>query len=190
MASSLGANYFHEVYERSDDPWEFATSAYERAKYDDTLRSLTRPLYPEALEIGCSVGVFTERLAPRCGQLLATDVSSKALAAAQIRCQRFLNVHFEQVVAPPKDLLKIYDLIVMSEVGYYWSLEDLGKAADEICDHLSFEGQLILVHWLPFVEDYPLTGDEVHNYFLERADLRWLDGHRHEEYRLDLFRRA
>jgi len=54
---------------------------------------------------------------------------------------------------------------------------------------------LLLVHWTPYVPDYPLTGDEVHDSFLAYAGqagskLRHLTGSRAEQYRLDLFERA
>ena len=61
--------------------------------------------------------------------------------------------------------------------------------------HLSldeFGGQLLLVHWTPFVHDYPLSGDEVHAAILDPSDglpLRHLHGERHERYRLDLLER-
>ena len=42
-----------------------------------------------------------------------------------------------------------------------------------------------------YAHDYPLSGDEVHDAFLERTgvELRHLGGRREEEYRLDLFER-
>ena len=37
------------------------------------------------LEIGCSVGTFTEALAPRCSDLLAIDISKRAVERAAER---------------------------------------------------------------------------------------------------------
>ena len=36
----MGAAYFDALYAVDDDPWGFATSPYERAKYDRTLAAL------------------------------------------------------------------------------------------------------------------------------------------------------
>ena len=58
-----------------------------------------------------------------------------------------------------------FDLIVLSEVGYYLSERDLLMARDWIVNALRPGGHLLLVHWTPLVEDYPLTGDEVHDLF-------------------------
>ncbi|MDX1541958.1 MAG: SAM-dependent methyltransferase, partial [Geminicoccaceae bacterium] len=72
---SLPASYFDEKYAADPDPWAFATSAYEAAKYQATLDALPRARYGSALELGCSIGVLTERLAARCTSLLALDVA-------------------------------------------------------------------------------------------------------------------
>jgi hypothetical protein len=86
-----------------------------------------------------------------------------------------------------------FDLILVSEVGYYWGWENLAIAQELIVEHLEPGGHLLLVHWTPFVDDYPLTGDEVHDAFLAGAaagnGLRHLVGSRRETYRLDLFER-
>jgi len=190
MAESLPSDYFHDIYEQSDDPWNFTASPYEDLKYTDTLDSLPRSTYDSALEIGCSIGVLTARLAERCSSLLATDVSEKALAAARKRCQQFPNVRFKQSSVPADYPKGVFDLTVISEVAYYWSPEDLEKAANQIIAHMSAEGQLILVHWTPKVPDYPLTGDQVHDRFLQFTQLTHVHGNRAEKYRLDLFQKG
>ncbi len=87
-----------------------------------------------------------------------------------------------------------FDLILVSEVGYYWSWDDLALAQRRIIEHLEPGGHLLLVHWTPYVADYPLTGDQVHDAFLSGASdgngLRHLVGSRQQTYRLDLFERV
>ena len=84
--------------------------------------------------------------------------------------------------------------MVLSEVGYYWARPDLERVAALLLAALEPGGQLLLVHWTPPVHDYPLTGDEVHEFFLQKAapdgELRHLHGLRHETYRLDLLEKA
>jgi predicted O-methyltransferase YrrM len=79
---SLPPSYFQPIYERSDDPWNFQTSGYESGKYNETLASLPRAQYRNALEIGCSIGVLTAKLATRCSHLLSLDVSEQAINQA------------------------------------------------------------------------------------------------------------
>lgn len=190
---TLGPDYFDAVYHANADPWHFETSPYEYAKYTDTLAALTEPHYARAFEIGCSLGVLTARLAPRCGHLLSIDVSEAALARARQRCAGLPQVELRRMVVPEEFPAGPFELILVSEVGYYWDLPTLRRAADLIVRALPPGGQLLLVHWTPEVHDYPLTGDEVHDYFLSLSGpggaLRHLHGHRAETYRLDLLAR-
>ena len=191
---SLPPEYFDQVYAANQDPWSFETSPYERAKYAATVAALPRPHYPAAFEIGCSLGVLTAQLAPRCGHLLAVDVSEAALARTRARCAGLAQVETRLLRVPDEFPTQTFDLIVLSEVGYYWSPADLARAAALLLAALNPAGQLLLVHWTPAVHDYPLTGDEVHDFFLAQAgpagQLHHLAAQRHETYRLDLFERS
>ena len=188
--NTLPPAYFDKVYEANRDPWNFESSPYEQAKYATTLRALTRAHYPQVFEIGCSLGVLTAQLASRCGHLLSVDVSEAALSQARARCAALPQVEIRLMRVPEEFPEQKFDLILLSEVGYYWSAEDLTRAADQLVASLHPGGQLLLVHWTPPVHDYPLTGDDVHDFFLiqanENAPLRHVAGQRHEQYRLDL----
>ena len=190
--ASLPASYFEDVYRANADPWGFATSPYEAAKYDATLAALPRPRYASAFEIGCSIGVLTERLAPRFDTLLAVDVVPGVLAKARRRCARFPHVRFAEMSVPDAFPDERFDCILVSEVGYYWSAADLERARRQIADALLPGGHLVLVHWTPFVHDYPLTGDQVHDAFLDQgasSPLAHRHGHREARYRLDVLER-
>lgn len=188
--NTLKPDYFDDVYAANDDPWGFETKPYERAKYADTLRSLPRDHYENVFEIGCSLGVLTAMLAPHCDRLLAVDGSEAPLVRARQRCQSFPQVTLAQMQVPDQFPDEQFDLILVSEVGYYWSPDDFARAQTEILAHLTLGGQLMLVHWTPPVHDYPLTGDEVHEAFLKTAGLKPLSGHREETYRLDVLERV
>ena len=190
---SLPPAYFDDVYRAQPDPWDFATSPYEAAKYDATLAALPSPHYPSAFEAGCSIGVLTQRLAPRCGRLLSVDVSDQALAQARERCATLPQVRFEKRFLPVEFPDETFDLILVSEVGYYLALPDLRRLRERCVSRLAPQGDLLLVHWTPFVPDYPLTGDTVHEEFLAAAatdgPLLHKAARRGEKYRLDLFER-
>lgn len=187
---TLPPSYFDDVYTANADPWGFEWKPYEQAKYADTLVSLPRPFYQSAFEIGCSLGVLTALLAARCGTVLAVDGSEKPLGRARELCRNLPQVTLRQMQVPDKFPSQQFDLVVVSEVGYYWSPDDLGRAQAKILEHLSVGGHLMLVHWTPWVHDYPLTGDEVHESFLALQGLRLLHGHREEKYRLDVLERV
>lgn len=190
---TLPPTYFDDVYRANEDPWNFETSPYEREKYAATLAALPQPHYAQAFEIGCSLGVLTEQLAARCSRLLAVDVAAAALERARQRCAHLPQVELKLLRVPEEFPTGEFDLILVSEVGYYWSPADLARATDQMLAALRPGGHLMLVHWTPPVHDYPLTGDDVHNFFLQQAGpdgpLQHLIGQRHAQYRLDVLAR-
>ena len=189
--STLPTTYFDDVYGANTDPWAFETSPYERAKYAATMAALPQERYGNAFEIGCSIGVLSELLAQRCDRLLSVDASELPLEIARKRLASYPHVTVRQLSVPGAFPDDQFDLIVVSEVGYYLSLDDLKSLRQLLLDHLTRDGHLLLVHWTPVVLDYPLTGDQVHDLFLEITGagqpLTHLLNQREETYRLDLF---
>ena len=187
---SLPTRYFDRIYTQNRDPWGFETSPYEHEKYAITLDHLPRPTYDRALEIGCSIGVLTARLATRAKHLLGLDLSERALDAARLRNATSPHVEFACMKIPDELPDGLFDLIVISEVAYYWQRSDLESTADALTELQPRGGHLLLVHLTEPVPDYPLTGDEVHEYWLSRPEWRSLDGLRHGRFRLDLLERV
>jgi SAM-dependent methyltransferase len=191
LSQSVPPEYFDAKYAEKLDYWDFETSPYEATKYADTLLSLPATRYRNVFEIGCSIGVLTAKLAARSTNLLAIDVAERALTVARVRCAALSNVQIAKMRFPrerPPGSAR-FDLVVVSEVGYYWCLHELNAAQNAIEERLEIDGHLVLVHWTPPVSDYPLTGDEVHESFLLRPRLRLLRGHRAASYRLDVLER-
>ncbi|WP_404787797.1 class I SAM-dependent DNA methyltransferase [Altericista sp. CCNU0014] len=191
-SQSLPPEYFEALYQTDPDPWKFATSEYEANKYAATIAALPQPRYRSAFEIGGSIGVLTEKLAQFCDSVLSIDVSPLAQQQAIERCQQLPQVRFQILNFPQEHPQEKFDLILVSEVGYYSCPQDLQTTQQQILELLEPNGHLLLVHWLPRSPDYPLTGDEVHDSFLELIPdrLQHLQAKRKAKYRLDLFQRA
>lgn len=187
--TTLNSEYFEKVYAANDDPWNFETSEYEAEKYASTLKALPKEKYKNALEIGCSIGVLTKMLGEKCIHLLATDVSEKALEQAKKRCQDLENVNFKTMSFAEEFPDEKYDLIVVSEVAYYLSPEDWKLAISKMYKILEEKGEIILVHWLPEVHDYPQTGDEVHKMFSTEIGnkMKNIFNSRAEKYRINVW---
>ncbi len=189
--STLSAAYFEGLYRAEEDPWRFGSSPYEEAKYHRTVEALGAERAQRGLEIGCSIGVLTAMLAERCDALLATDLSATALEAARRRCGALGNVAFDLAPAPIYVPDGRFDLIVLSEVLYYFAPTDLERLAAKISTAAAPGARLLLVHWLGET-DYPLAADEAVERFqagLEgpyavEAALRTAD------YRLEVMRRG
>lgn len=188
---SLPADYFEGMFRATPDPWGFETKPYEQAKYDHTLSALNDRQYASALEVGCANGVLTRRLAAYCATLSAIDVSATALSRARERCRDLTNVRFSLATYPGGDLDgTICDLIVLSEVVYYWSDDDIASAAVDLASRLKLGGDIVLVHWTGD-SDYPQSGDGA------VTKLRAALGEaiapivtvRQQQYRLDVWRR-
>lgn len=192
MSESLPTDYFDRLYQENADPWHFETSDYERAKYAATLAALPKERYQNAFEIGCSIGVLTQQLAARCEHLLAVDGSELPLRRARERLADQPHVRMAQMRIPDVFPTDRYDLILVSEVGYYWSPKDLAKARKQLLDTLLPGGHLLLVHWV-LPTNYPLTGDEVHEAFQDAASTSEVLHRLHQRtdrYRLDLWERT
>lgn len=188
-SQSLTTDFFEALYRENPDPWQFATSEYEAQKYATTLNALPRARYESAFEIGGSIGIFTEQLANRCDYLLSVDVSNIAQEQAKKRCQHLDWVEFKIMSVPDEFPDDSFDAIVLSEVGYYWCWDDFYKAQNLILDRLKPQGHLAIVHWIVDARVLPLTGDEVHDSFLQLVPDRLTHLHSltTDKYRLDLF---
>jgi SAM-dependent methyltransferase len=186
-AGALPGDYFDATYERNDDPWGLETRWYEERKRALTLAALPDQRFRHVLEIGCGIGVLTAELAHRADHLLAVDVSTAAVERAR---QRLANVpHVRVQVADVADAVPAgtFDLVVLSEVGYYFDRPTLERVLADLHARLAPGGTLLVCHWRHPVEAYPLTGDEVHRVLRRTTDLSPLVEHREKDLLLDVY---
>ena len=182
----LGRDYFDALYARNDDPWRLGTRWYESRKRAITLASLPEERYATGLEIGCSVGMLTEGLADRVDYLLAVDISQSAVDRARAQVNGRARVERADVLdAFPEGP---FDLIVLSEVGYYFGRDGLERVLDGLEGALAPGGTVVACHWRHPVADYPLTGDEVHE-ALGRRGFAVLADHREDDFLLEVLSR-
>jgi SAM-dependent methyltransferase len=183
---------FEAKYRDSSDPWQFAASPYERHRYAATLLSLTRARYSRAFEPGCSVGVLTAALAVRCDALLAYDIAPTAVRLARQRCAGFPNVRIDQGDVAESVPQGLFDLIVFSEIGYYFTAAALAELVRTLSMRMVRGGEFVAVHWRGESEDHVLHGDRVHAIASETLEQQFtrLKQERFPEFRLDVWRRA
>lgn len=162
---------FDAIHSREPDPWKYTTSWYERRKRALTLAALPSEHYSAALEIGCSIGTLTEDLAPRCTSLLAVDASGAALAQAAQRLAPFPGVTAMQLTLPAEWPAGNYDLVVVSEVGYYLAAAELDALIEKTRDSILPGGTLLLCHWRHPISGWELDGEAVHTRVRDR--LKW-----------------
>ena len=191
ITGSVPLDHFEALYARTPNPWGYETNAYEQEKYRRTLSLLPCERYARGLELGCSIGVMTTLLALRCDELVGVDGVPAAVEAARQRLRDKPHVHIVQGQLPSEMPQGTFDLIVLSEVLYFFVDEDLTIITDFVIQRLRAGGTCILVNFRGDTES-PQTGDDAANFVIERcaATMPVAAQFRHENYRIDVLARA
>lgn len=182
--------HFEALYSASDDPWDVRGAWYEQRKRALLLAGLARPRYRGAFEPGCGNGEMSAALALRCDRLLACDGAASALDAARRRLDGLANVRFEQRRLPhdwPRK--ESFDLIVVSELAYYFSLPDVGAMLSAAVACLEPGGELVLCHYQGDFDDRLCTTEAVHAAAHAMPGLRRLSRHQDEQFVLESWRK-
>ncbi len=190
MANEFTSQAFFEgKYAAVEDPWDFATSSYELDRYAKILAALGDRRFRRAFEPACSIGVLTERLAAKCDQLEAIDISPTAVWRAQERCRSLPNVTIRQGALPEQMPEGTFDLIVFSEIGYYFDAPTLSVLAPKLIGRLRVGGLLLASHWSGVSHEHFLRADEVHE-ILGAMNLTPVRSQRYDLFRLDCWTAA
>lgn len=183
--SPTSAEFFETMYSEREDPWEFASSQYERDRYATIVRALNNKHYQCAFEPGCSIGILTAQLARFCDRVEALDISPTAVARARARCERLPNVQILcgslSEMIPDEEI----DLVVFSEIGYYFTEAQLSSLATKLVRRMVPKGTFLAVHWLGSSQDHVLDGDGVHNILKTLPNLSLVQSERYSGFRLD-----
>jgi SAM-dependent methyltransferase len=190
IPETLGVSYFDGMYSAAADPWGFEERWYERRKYAIALAMLPRERYRAAFEPGCSVGVFSRMLAPRCDTLLSCDLAAAAVKAAAARTSDLSQVRVEQRDIPRQWPSGRFGLIVLSEVLYYFGDHDLEQVLKQAAGSLEPDGTLLAVHWRHPVAEYPRTGDDVHRVLAAQPGLARLVRHDEPDFLAEVYIRT
>jgi len=182
QAPAADADYFDALYAEADDPWGLAERFYEQRKRSVLLASLPKETFRRAFEPGCANGLLTAELAARCEVVLAWDGAASAVQQTRTRVAD-LGVRVEQRRIPDDWPEGSFDLIVLSEVGYY--CEDLSLLAEQVRGSLAGDGALVACHWNHPAPDHPHTASQVHDALT--ADLCLVATHREADFLLDVW---
>ncbi|MYT68188.1 MULTISPECIES: SAM-dependent methyltransferase [unclassified Streptomyces] len=153
--------YFENQYAHADDPWKLAERWYDRRKYELTLAALPRQRYRRAFEPGCSVGVLTSLLATRCDRLLAADRVDSAVSTTARRTDTLEHVQVRQMAVPDEWPDEALDLVVLSELLYYFDARTRARLLGRAVDSLDAGGHLVTVHWNHPVAEHTVSGREI-----------------------------
>ncbi len=185
--SPVDRSYFERLYAADGDPWDFESSWYERRKYAITVAALPEPHYRRGFEPGCSIGVLSALLAPRCEQLLAVDLLAGPVARTAERLRGSTGVTVEQRLVPEEWPDGPFDLVVLSELAYYFDADELERLMDVAVRTATPDATIVAVHWRGDT-DYPLTGDQAHRLIGATPGLRQVVRHLEDDFVLDVWR--
>jgi len=141
-----------------NDPWASSAAKYQyqRRKYDSIIRLLPQRQYRRALDLGCGLGLLTERLAKLAQQVVGIDVSAVAIQCAATRTRALQNVQVRQGDVTQLDpaLDGTFDLVVVADTLYYLPAPIrnvlLKSLAARIARLLTPDGVLVIVnHYFP-----------------------------------------
>ncbi|MEU7957242.1 class I SAM-dependent DNA methyltransferase [Micromonospora humida] len=187
------AGYFDDMYAGAEDPWSFETRWYDQRKHEMTVACLPCRRYRSAFEPGCSTGMLTRRLAPRCDRLLAVDIAAAPVASARRRLAEQPHVRVQRMRVPdewPAVADDRFDLIVLSELGYYFDDAGWDLLVARTVDSLEPGGTLVAVHWRPPVAEHARSGDDVHRLLAGVDALARTARHEEADFLLDVFLRV
>lgn len=162
---------FERLYLDNQDPWNYFSSTYEAKKYRHSLDRILnwRRGHEFALEIGCSVGVFSGMLADQFGTVTAIDISKEVLAIARRHNEGKLNLRFLKGDLRSLELQTEFDTIVCAEVLYYIKSTDAELVCSNLSRHLKANGIIITVAGM--AECDPLNfgdGDDIFGVFFDK----------------------
>ncbi len=163
--------YFEALYHHNNDPWGYDQHWYEARKRQICLAMLTQQHYPKVLEIGCSNGHLSACLAKISGELLCVDVSAHAVHWASQRLKDMTHVIVEQHQIPEYFPEQKFDLIVISEVAYYLSLDELQTLIQQLKVSLTSQGEILCCHWRHDIQDFELNAALVHQHLKQSLSL-------------------
>jgi trans-aconitate methyltransferase len=178
--------HFDSMYKEDHDPWNYENSSYEDLKYSATLNILPKKRYANGLELGCSIGVLTNKLSQICDALTSVDTSGNALALAAKRCTN-ANVSFVRAHLPEGNWETSFDLLVLSEILYFLKPEAITILAAKLKPLAKPGADVVLVHWTGKT-NYPMTADDATNLMRDLLPVKDMARMTHPKYRLDLWR--
>ncbi|MFP5071871.1 class I SAM-dependent DNA methyltransferase [Pseudonocardia nantongensis] len=138
-----GARCHDRLYSRPD-PYGIGANPYEQRKYGTVMDTLAGRRFERVLEVGCGEGDLSVRLAGHTRGLLGVDISAAAVERAAARVP---DATFVRRTLPRELPDGTFDLIVCTDVLYYWEPVTLRVGVAALLDRLRPGGVLLAYHY-------------------------------------------
>lgn len=187
---SVSPDYFKQLFDASDDPWSFRTRWFEKRKRDLVLATLPRQRYQRVFEPACANGELSALLAERSESLLCQDINERAVSLSRHRLSQFPGVRVEQACIPEDWPDGMFDLIVLSEVGYFLDAQAWHQVIEKTLLSLSPTGGVLACHWQHPIDGCSQDGRKVHSALAEHLHLHRLVRHEEADFVLEYWSRT
>lgn len=189
--------YFNRKY-AENDPYYLTTSDFEQNKMDHVVKVLKEYTPKDkVMEVGCGEGILANLIAKDVGIYEGFDISQNAIRRAIERNKENTNVSFST-----RDFYKMkltenhYDVMIFSEVLFYFSLEELKPLPNKVIKALKPGAYLVLVHCRAtgdddsgnMIKDY--GAKTIHDLFIHSEAYELLQDEWDENYRISVLKRA
>ncbi|MBI2786888.1 MAG: class I SAM-dependent methyltransferase [Legionella longbeachae] len=182
---NINGDFFEKLYKKNPDPWGFSHVPYELYRYQRICDVIGHKKHKLIFEAGCSIGVLTKKLANLAYFVEAIDISRTATSLAKIRCSNLENVKINCLSLRDYSFIKPPDLIILSEIGYYFDAQEWEKILSRILESCSYPSYILASHWLGTSSDHLLTGEEVHSIMSSIKNLQKIHSETHTNFHLD-----
>ncbi len=171
---------FESLYQSDPDPFQVATSWYERRKEAVLLAGLASSRYSTAWDAACGTGHLSWALTGRCDLVLATDSSATAVALTEQRTADSPGVRCSVSRLPDRAAgADQAELTVVSEVLYYLPDEARARTLAMLADQ---RGELVCAHWRHHPDDAYLSGEAANEELdKELTAAGWTTAWRHDD---------
>ena len=164
---------FEAAYAATSDPWGSASLrySYQRRKYDQIVSLLPPRQFRRALDLGCGLGLLSQRLTARADDTLGLDVAEAAIRLARGHAKGVGRLTFQQadLMDRPRELDGRFDRVVIADTLYYLSPlnnELLKRLACRIADLLAPGGICLIADHFFFSADMDSrTSRRIHDAF-------------------------
>jgi len=185
--AAVNEDYPARMYDSGPDPWRISEGFYEQRKRQILLSCLPEPRYAHCFEPACGNGELSVLLAGRCDRLLACDIAEPAVDRTATRLAGHPGVEVRRLAVPADWPDGRFDLIVLSEFGYFLPWPDWQSVVSRTAGSLTGQWTVIACHWLPDFAERRIGTEELHAELAGQLPGRHVLRLRDEDFWLDVF---
>lgn len=179
--------YLAGMYAAAEDPWRISEGFYEHRKRQLLLSCLPEPRYANAFEPACANGELSVLLAGRCDRLLAADIAEPAVRRTAARLVGWPGADASRLAVPAQWPEQRFDLVVLSEFGYYLSWPDWQAVVARTVESLTGNWTVLACHWRPDFAERLVDTEALHDELAGRLPGRQVLRLEDDDFRLDVF---